>query len=96
MCWTGSGAFIAANKVNGIRAAPCHDAETAKGARTWNHVNVLAFSLRATSEAVAKEILDASFTTPYNDDDWNLARSSVSGAWKKRPHPGKFGRGSGS
>jgi len=71
MCWTGTGASIAANKVPGIRAALCHDAETAKGARIWNHANVLALSLRATSEPIAKEILDAWFSTPYSDDEWN-------------------------
>jgi ribose 5-phosphate isomerase B len=72
MCWTGTGATLAANKVPGIRAALCHDAETAKGARVWNHANVLALSLRATPEAVAKEILDAWFATPYSTDEWNL------------------------
>ncbi len=72
MCWTGTGASIAANKVPGIRAALVHDAETARGARIWNHANVLALSLRATPEAVAKEILDAWFDTPYSDDEWNL------------------------
>src|SRR5689334_13203922 len=71
MCWTGTGASLAANKVFGIRAALCHDAETARGARTWNHANVLALSLRATSEPVAREILDAWLGTPYSDDDWN-------------------------
>jgi ribose 5-phosphate isomerase B len=70
-CWTGTGASIAANKVPGIRAALCHDAETARGARIWNHANVLALSLRATPEAIAKEILDAWFATPYSDDEWN-------------------------
>ena len=62
-CWTGTGASIAANKVRGIRAALCHDAETARGARIWNHANVLALSLRATSIPIAKEILDAWFNT---------------------------------
>ena len=70
-CWTGTGASIAANKVPGIRAALCYDAETARGARTWNHANVLALSLRATSEPIAKEILDAWFETPYSEDEWN-------------------------
>jgi ribose 5-phosphate isomerase B len=60
-CWTGTGASIAANKVPGIRAALCRDAETAKGARWWNDANVLVMSLRATPEAVAEEILDAWF-----------------------------------
>src|SRR3954452_8229745 len=40
-CWTGTGASIAANKVNGVRAALCADAETARGARKWNDANVL-------------------------------------------------------
>ena len=58
-CWTGTGASIAANKVPGIRAALCADAATADGARRWNDANVLALSLRSTSEAVLSEILDA-------------------------------------
>ncbi len=60
-CWTGTGASIAANKVPGIRAALCADAQTADGARRWNDANVLALSLRATSEAELSEILDAWF-----------------------------------
>src|SRR4051795_7781888 len=50
-CWTGTGAAIAANKVAGIPGALCGDAATAEGARRWNDANVLALSLRATSEA---------------------------------------------
>jgi ribose 5-phosphate isomerase B len=72
MCWTGTGCTIAANKVPGIRAALCVDAETAKGARIWNHANVLALSLRATPEAFARAILDTWFETPVSTDDWNL------------------------
>lgn len=72
MCWTGTGSSIVANKVPGIRAALCHDAETARGARIWNHANVLALSLRATSGPVVKEILDRWFDTPFSDDEWNL------------------------
>ena len=62
-CWTGTGVSIAANKVPGVRAALCWDAETAKGARVWDDANVLAMSLRSTSPAVAKEILDAWFSS---------------------------------
>ena len=58
-CWTGTGVSIAANKVDGVRAALCGDAETARGARRWNDANVLALSLRATSAALADEIVDA-------------------------------------
>lgn len=72
LCWTGTGASLAANKVAGVRAALCHDAETARGARTWNHANVLALSLRATSVPIAREILAAWFSTPFSNDDWNV------------------------
>jgi ribose 5-phosphate isomerase B len=65
-CWTGTGVSIAANKVHGIRAALCGDAETARGARKWNDANVLALSLRATSEQVGKEIVDAWLDTGYS------------------------------
>jgi ribose 5-phosphate isomerase B len=60
-CWTGTGVSIAANKVPGVRAALCVDAETARGARRWNDANVLCLSLRSTSEVIAREILDAWF-----------------------------------
>ena len=75
-CWTGTGASIAANKVRGIRAALCADAATADGARRWNDANVLALSLRTTSEAVLGEILDAWFAaqpSPDADDAANVA-----------------------
>ena len=69
-CWTGTGASIAANKVPGIRAALCGDAETARGARKWNDANVLALSLRSTSPALLEEILDAWFDgEPSADTD---------------------------
>jgi ribose 5-phosphate isomerase B len=74
-CWTGTGASIAANKVRGIRAALCGDAETAAGARKWNDANVLALSLRTTSQAVLDEILDAWFAaapSPDADDRANV------------------------
>jgi ribose 5-phosphate isomerase B len=72
-CWTGTGASIAANKVPGIRAALCGDAETARGARKWNDANVLALSLRTTSEALLEEILDAWFSTNGSTEDEDVA-----------------------
>jgi ribose 5-phosphate isomerase B len=72
-CWTGTGASIAANKVPGIRAALCGDAQTADGARRWNDANVLALSLRATSEAQLHEILDAWFAGAPSDDPGDAA-----------------------
>ena len=66
-CWTGTGVSLAANKVHGVRAALCTDAEQARGARRWNDANVLALSLRLTSEPLAREILDAWFGTTELD-----------------------------
>ncbi len=59
VCYTGTGVSIAANKVKGVRAALCFDAQTARGARLWNDANVLALSGRLTTPEVAREIIDA-------------------------------------
>jgi ribose 5-phosphate isomerase B len=72
-CWTGTGASIAANKVPGVRAALCADGPTAAGARRWNDANVLALSLRTTSEALLGEILDAWFEAEPSDDEADAA-----------------------
>jgi ribose 5-phosphate isomerase B len=72
-CWTGTGASIAANKVGGIRAALCADAETAAGARRWNDANVLALSLRTTSQALLEEIVDAWLTAEPSADADDVA-----------------------
>ncbi|HLK43974.1 MAG TPA: RpiB/LacA/LacB family sugar-phosphate isomerase [Thermoleophilia bacterium] len=68
-CWTGTGVSIAANKVAGVRAALCTDAETARGARRWNDANVLAFGLRLTSEVVAREMIEVFLTTGVDDEE---------------------------
>jgi ribose 5-phosphate isomerase B len=74
-CWTGTGVSIAANKVPGIRAALCTDAETARGARLWNDANVLCLSLRLTSEATGREILDAWLSTdPDGSETSNIEK----------------------
>ena len=76
-CWTGTGASIAANKVAGVRAALCTDAETARGARRWNDANVLVLSLRLTSPTVASEMLDAWFSTdPDPSEAENIAKAT--------------------
>lgn len=71
-CWTGTGAAIAANKLPGIRAALCADAPTAAGARRWNDANVLALSLRSTSEAQLGEILDAWLAARPSEDEGDV------------------------
>ncbi len=68
-CWTGTGVSIAANKVPGVRAALCTDAETARGARRWNGANVLALGLRLTSPEVGKEMIDAFLSTDVDESE---------------------------
>lgn len=72
-CWTGTGASIAANKVAGVRAALCGDAQTARGARRWNDANVLALSLRTTTGALMKEVLDAWLAERPSDEHDDVA-----------------------
>jgi ribose 5-phosphate isomerase B len=60
-CWTGTGISMTANKVAGIRAALCADPGTARGARVWNHANVICLSNRTLSTDMAQEILSAWF-----------------------------------
>ena len=75
-CWTGTGTAMAANKVPGVRAALVWEPWIAEGARKWNDANVLALSLRSTSEAELSEILDAWFAVeaPDPDEAENIAR----------------------
>jgi ribose 5-phosphate isomerase B len=44
ICGTGIGMCIAANKVKGVRAAPCHDSITVEMSRRHNDSNVLCLS----------------------------------------------------
>jgi ribose 5-phosphate isomerase B len=68
ICYTGTGVSIAANKVRGVRAALCTDAETAKDARLWNDANVLVLSGRLTTTYLAREILDTWISTTSIDE----------------------------
>ncbi len=70
-----------------MRAALCIDAETARGARIWNDANLLCMSLRTTSEAIAKEILEAWFSTAYkpNPEDDERLRELAEIEAKHRP-----------
>jgi ribose 5-phosphate isomerase B len=76
-CWTGTGVSIAANKVEGIRAALCTDAATAAGARRWNDANVLPLSLRLLSAPVLAEIFEAWFDTDPSLEAGDLAAISL-------------------
>ena len=65
VCATGIGVSIAANKVEGIRAALAHDSLTARRAREHNNANVLALGGKIVGEdeaiAIVQEFLNAKF-----------------------------------
>ena len=65
LCGTGLGIAIAANKIAGCRAAPCHDHFTADMARRHNDANVLAIGARVVGEGVARELLETFLTAPF-------------------------------
>jgi len=54
ICGTGIGMCIAANKVPGVRAAPCHDSITAEMSRRHNNANVLCLS----ADLLGEELID--------------------------------------
>ena len=59
ICGTGIGISLAANKVEGIRAAVCSEAYSARMARAHNDANIIAFGARVVGEGAAVEIVDA-------------------------------------
>jgi ribose 5-phosphate isomerase B len=75
-CWTGTGTSMAANKVAGVRAALAWEPWIAEGARRWNDANVLVMSLRRTTPATAREILNAwlGVEAPDPEEAANISR----------------------
>ena len=65
ICGTGIGISMAANKVEGIRAALCHDAYTATMARAHNDAQILAFGERVVGMGVVQSMIDAFIETEF-------------------------------
>jgi ribose 5-phosphate isomerase B len=65
VCATGIGMAIAANKVDGIRAAPIADLDTAELCRLHNDANVIALGARVTTPERAKAIVRLFLETPF-------------------------------
>lgn len=67
-CGTGIGISIAANKIQGVRAAVVHDVTTAHLAREHNDANVICFGSRIIGSAVAIEALAAFMAAEFAGD----------------------------
>jgi len=61
----GIASAMVANKVRGIRAAPCWDLNTARSSREHNNANVLTLGGKVLNEALAQEIVGLWLTTPF-------------------------------
>jgi ribose 5-phosphate isomerase B len=65
ICGTGIGMAIAANKFNGVRAAPCNDEVTAEVSRRHNDLNVLCMSADLLGERTAERMVEVWLNTPF-------------------------------
>ena len=65
LCGTGVGMCIAANKIPGVRAAPCHDDITAEVSRRHNDLNVLCLSGDLLGEKLADRLVEIWLNTPF-------------------------------
>lgn len=64
-CGTGIGMSIAANRINGVRAALCNNKEAARLSRAHNDANILVLPGRTMSAAEANELVDTFLSTPF-------------------------------
>jgi len=68
ICGTGVGISIAANKVNGVRAAVCSDCATARLVKQHNDANILAFGARIVGSELAKDMVKAYLEAEFMGD----------------------------
>jgi len=64
-CGTGIGVSISANKFPGIRAALCHNVETARLSRMHNNANIIALGGRILDKNIAAEMIDVWLNTDF-------------------------------
>ena len=66
VCGTGLGMCIAANKFQGVRAAPCHDDLTAEMSRRHNDANILCLSANLLGERLIDQMIELWLSTPFD------------------------------
>jgi ribose 5-phosphate isomerase B len=82
---SGQGEQIAANKVDGIRAALCHELYTARMSRLHNDANVLAMGGRIVAYGLADEILTLWLDTPFEGGRHQRRIEQISEYERSRP-----------
>ena len=74
ICGTGIGIGIAANKINGVRAALCHDTFSARATREHNNANILTLGERVIGPGLAIDIVDIFLETKFSDEERHIKR----------------------
>lgn len=82
---SGQGEQIAANKVNGVRAALCHDLYTARLSREHNNANVLSMGARIVAFGLADEILTLWLSTAFEGGRHQRRLDLINQAERSRP-----------
>lgn len=77
ICGTGIGMSMAANKVDGIRAALCHDVFSAAATKEHNNANVLCMGARVIGSGLALMIVDTFIDTPFSNDERHIRRINM-------------------
>lgn len=74
ICGSGIGMSIGANRHAGVRAALCHDEETARLAREHNDANVLVLGARLTDDELAAKCVNMFFSTEFDGGERHARR----------------------
>ena len=77
ICGTGLGISMAANKMEGIRAAVCTDCFCAEATRLHNDSNILCLGGRVVGPGLALKIVDTFLDTPFSGDERHLRRINL-------------------
>lgn len=81
---SGNGEQMAANKVNGVRAALVWSEATAALAREHNNANVVAVGARQHSIAEATQLIDVFLETPFSNDQRHIDRIEMLSAYENQ------------
>ena len=94
VCGTGVGISIAANKVEGVRAALCSDPFTARMSRAHNDANVLCLGARVVGTGLALDVVAAWLEANFEGGRHQRRVDKIT-ALDRRQRPATAGRGQG-
>lgn len=80
---SGNGEQMAANKVQGIRAALVWSDETAKLARDHNNANVISVGARQHTIEEVLQFIDIFIATPFSEDERHVRRIAQLGEYER-------------